>query len=461
MKTLLIGALAILIALPCCIGPHYKRPRVAVPDSFKEQKDVSERVIIAEWWRCFKDPYLNKLIDHALTHNYDLRIALEQIEYTRDMYKVEFANFFPQIYAVSYINDRRYPKSVVNNQQLPKNTLSYFQLGFDSYWELDIWGQLRHGVNAAYNDYEAQIEAMHSIRLMLISEVAKTYIDIKALQREIDLAENIVTINMRLLALSQYRFGSGLASDVPNAEQQEALDTAQNKLLALRTALTQSTNKLAVLLSENPEDFNLHDGPHDVPISTKKLEVGLPSELLLRRPDIRQAERLLAAATERVGQQRGELFPKFFLLGNTSTQSTYGSNWFGSKSLAWTIGSLVLWPLITFGRVSYKIKATEAKEREALLVYCQQVVLALADVENALVNYFNTEKQLCLLLDQANAATRKRNLTFDLFNSGLKNETDYLIAEQERINIISSLIDTERAFSTALIAVYKALGGGW
>jgi multidrug efflux system outer membrane protein len=462
MKDLWITSLFMLTLFPgCIIGPHYKRPQVPVPDRFDQQCNAGTNENFTDWWTFFKDPYLNKLIEKALVSNYTLRIAIEQIEYARDMYKVQFANLFPQVYVTSYINKTRYPKDVLSNAGLPKNTLPYFDAGFDAYWEIDVWGQLRHGINAAYDQYEAQIEYMHDVRIMLISDVAKSYIEIRSLECQIDLAQENIALNTQLLALSHDRFNAGLKSEIPADEQQVALDTAYNQVVALETAIAQIINRLAVLVGENPEDFKFCEGTHAVPRSTKKLEVGLPSELLLRRPDIREAERLLAAATEQVGYARGELFPKFFLLGWLSSDSTYGSNWFGSQSLAWSIGSLILWPMITFGRITYKIKAKESQEKQALLAYSQKVITALADVENALVNYFNTEKQLQILENKTCAATRKRDLVYDLFNSGLSNETDFLLAEQERIEVVSEFIETERMLSTALISVYKALGGGW
>jgi multidrug efflux system outer membrane protein len=461
MKALWISFLLLLSFLPNCIGPHYKRPKVPVPDTFQEQHTAGSKENFMRWWTFFEDPYLNKLIEKALEYNYNFRIAGEQIEYARAMYKVQFANLFPQIYATSYINKTRYPRDVVTNSQLYKNTLPFFDLGFDAYWEIDVWGQIRHAVNAAYDQYESQIEYMHYVRLMLVSDVARTYIGIRSLQKQIDLAEKLVALNLDLLTLTHDRFNAGLKSEIPESEQLQALDDAKNQLLMLQTSLTKSINGLAVLLGENPEDFKLRHGDHAVPRSTKKLEIGLPSELLLRRPDIRQAERSLAAATELVGQARGELFPKFFLLGSTSSQSTYGSNWFGSQSLAWTIGSLVLWPIITFGRITYQIKAQESLQRQALLGYSEVVVNAFADVENALVTYFNTEKQLKNLEEKTCASTRKRDLVLDLLRSGLANQSDLLMAEQELINNITQLTETERALSTALIAVYKALGGGW
>jgi NodT family efflux transporter outer membrane factor (OMF) lipoprotein len=390
-----------------------------------------------------------------------MRIAIEKIKEMRALYRIQNAKLFPEVGATADISRNNLSNKVLLDSYLPKTHFDYFQFGFDAIWELDFWGKQAMARGAAYDEYLAGIESMRDVYIMLLGDVARTYVDIRRLQKKIDLLQQQVDINTKLLFLTKDRLQSGIASEIPDVEQLAELDESKSQLVLLQTSFKQSVNRLAVLLGENPEQFVLQPGEHKVPQSNKPLGIGLPSDLLRRRPDIRKAESLLAASVEYVGQAVADWFPSFSLLGSAHTQVNKIPNLFTKGSITWSIGPSVSVPILTFGRIQFNVQAKKSAQQQALLAYGQSIVAALGDVENWLVSYFNEKDRKRILEEKLSAATRERDLVDSLFQSGLDNQTQYLLAEKNRITIELELTGVEQSVSTSLISVYKSLGGGW
>ena len=451
-----------LVMLPCCmVGPKYKKPSPQLPNAYAEGKLCHEVAELARWWTFFEDAYLNELINKAIINNYNLRIAREKIEEARAFYRIKNADLFPEIDAVGNVNRTGLSKNYNKYLYLTPKTANYFQLGFDASWEIDFWGKLRRARAAAHADFQAQIEEMHSVYLILLSDVAKAYIDSRTLQKKIDLLNEQITVDMEILSLRDDRYASGVDSQIPDVDQLAALDESKKQELTLHIDLQQTINRLALLLGINPEEFALSEGKHSVPTSHKEPAVGLPSDLVQRRPDIRRADRLLAAATENFGYANTAWFPSFSLLGGSIFEANKGSKWISGNSISWTIGPTLNWPLITFGRIKYDVQEKRSAQRQAILAYAQSVVTALTDVEDWLVAYFKTKDQIAVLTEKLSAATTQRNLYASRFDGGLANKMDLLQAEKNRIAIEIELTTTQQAHSLALVSLYKALGGGW
>lgn len=445
----------------CMVGPKYKKPCPRIPSAYAEGKLCHEVADLAQWWTFFEDAYLDELINKALTNNYNLRIAREKIEEARAFYRIKNADLFPEINMVGNVNRAGLSQNYNKYLYLEPKTANYFQIGFDASWELDFWGKLRRARAAAYADFQAQIEAMHEVYLILLSDVAKAYVDSRTLQKKIDLLNAQITVDTEILSLRDDRYTSGVDSQIPNVDQLAALDESKKQAITLQIELQQTINRLALLMGLNPEEFVLAPGKHDVPISRKVPATGLPSDLVQRRPDIRRAERLLAAATENFGYANTAWFPSFSLLGGSIFEANKGSNWFSGNSISWTIGPALNWPLITFGRIKYDVQEKRSAQRQAILAYAQSVVTALTDVEDWLVAYFKLKDQVTVLTEKLSAATTQRNLYASRFDGGLANKMDLLQAEKNRINIELELTQSQQALSSALISLYKALGGGW
>lgn len=462
MKQALICLAPLMLVAGCSVGPRYKTPCAQLPDKFATGKTGVAQ--LADWWKFFEDTCLDNLIDKAVKNNYDLQIAIEKIEETRATYQIERAKLFPEIDAIGAINRQQYSRDLIQNSAattLLRNRFNYFQAGFDAIWELDFWGKIRHARDAAYAEYEAQIEAMRDVYIILLSDVVRTYVSVRSLQKQLDLLTRKIDVDTRLLMLTHARLHSGIDSALPDFEQVAALESTKSQKTVVQTECQQAINRLATLLGENPEGFVLCDGGHCVPQSTKIIEPGLPSELLKRRPDIRRAERLYAAAVERVGQAVADQFPNFSLVGSVATEANKSHDWFSCGSLSWLLGPAMRWPLITFGRIQFRVQVQESVQRQALLTYAQLVIRALEDVENALVAYFNEQERVQVLTHKLRAITIERDLIAEKYVSGLANELDLLLAEKNRLESELELTDVQQSASTATIALYKALGGGW
>ncbi|MFA5307256.1 MAG: efflux transporter outer membrane subunit [Candidatus Babeliales bacterium] len=454
--------IATLTLLPCCmVGPKYKKPCPQLPNAYAEEKLPREIADLAQWWTFFDDPYLDELIKKALANNYNLRIAREKIEEARAYYRIKNADLYPEVNVVGNVNRTGLSKNYNKYLYLSPKTTNYFQIGFDASWELDFWGKLRRARAAAYADFQAQIEAMHEVYLILLSDVAKAYVDSRSFQKKIDLLNEQITVDTDILSLRDDRYSSGVDSQIPDVNQLAALDESKKQALSSQIELQQTINRLALLLGLNPEEFNLAPAKHDVPMTHRAPAVGLPSDLVQRRPDIRRAERLLAAATENFGYANTAWFPSFSLLGGSIFEANKGSNWFSGNSISWTIGPALNWPLITFGRIKYDVQEKRSAQRQAILSYAQSVVNALTDVEDWLVAYFKLKDQVAVLTEKLSAATTQRDLYASQFEGGLANKMDLLQAEKNRISIELELTNTQQALSSALISLYKALGGGW
>lgn len=462
----------LIMVAGCSVGPRYKTPCAHLPDRFAAQADKnSSAEQLAQWWQLYNDHCLNALIEKALTNNYDLRLAIEKIEETRATYQIERAKLFPEIDAIGAINRQQVSRNLIQNSLASNinNRFNYFQAGFDALWELDFWGRQRHARDAAYAEYEAQIETMRDVRIILVSDVARTYITIRSLQRQLALLAHKITVDTRLLQLTRDRLRSGVDSALPDLEQIAALESSKNQQILAQLQYQQAINRLATLLGENPEGWLAtpeghcicEDIHYCIPETTKAIGAGLPSELLKRRPDIRQAERLYAAAVERVGQAIADEFPSFSLVGSVATEANTSRNWFSSGSLSWLLGPAVRWPLLTFGRIRFNIEAKESIQRQALLTYGQTIVRALEDVENALIAYFEEHERVRVLSSKLCAVTIERDLLASKYASGLVNELDFLLAEKNRLDVALELALVQEAASTATVATYKSLGGGW
>ncbi len=461
MKHNAIAISSLFILLPGCLAPHYRVPNHAMPNAFKNQPLIADAEPPIRWWHQFNDPLLNELISKALEQNYTLRIAIEKIEEARALYQFKRAQLFPEIDVVSQINRTRFSNAIATTSFLTNDRVSFYDLGFDAFWELDFFGRLASAKRAQFYTYQAQIENMRNVYITLLADVARAYIEVCALHKKATLQHEIIRVDEKLLILQKTLFNSGLASDIIVQQSIQELENAKNFLKTLETAMAQTQHQLAVLIGINPEELTIPNTIETVPLSQVEIAIGIPSELLRRRPDIRQAERELAAANELIGHAVAEWFPKFTLFGGLASDSSTGGLWFTNRSLTWYIGPSISWPLINFGRINATIHAKESSKRQAALQYSNTIINALKDVEDFLVAYCNNKEQYAFLKNRFFAAHREFNLTIVRFESGLSDQQETLFAQKNALTAAQSVVDIERSLSSNLVSLYKALGGGW
>ncbi len=471
-----------LLFIGCMVGPKYQEPDIAIPCCFEESKECEcSNADLCFWWRQFGDPLLDSLIVEAITSNYDLRIAIEKIEQTRAQYRIERSYLWPEIdlNAVATrtkISQNLFPAPATplpgGVTLLPK-FLDMFQVGFDAIWELDFWGKFRHGKNAAYYTLESTIEDSRNVLISMISEVAVNYTNIRALQKKIALTKRLIEADEQELGIAKNLYEIGIDNEMQVTTQISTLEADRATLPVLETSFKQSIYALAILLGRQPEGLAASFqelGP--IPSGSGRVPVGLPSELLRRRPDVRSAERQLAAATEQVGAAIADYFPHIALTGlNFGAGNREGSSvgWLSNKlgqilesaSRNFSVGLGLNWNLIDFGRVRGKVDVQKSLQRQALLNYEKTVLTSLKDVESALVAYFQEENRHESFKNRFEADRRTLEITEGLYCVGIGNELQVLQARKAVINSENSYIESEQALTGDLVGIYKAIGGDW
>ena len=468
------------------MGPNYHKPETAMPSQFEEENNA-EMVTdedLCQWWKQFEDQMLDALIEEAVEANYDLRIAVEQIIEARAQYKIQGSFLWPEIDLNATANRSRFSNNLFTSSSSTTSTSAgaspasvassnvasisgtiqnFFQVGFDSIWELDFFGKFRRGKQAAFDLWEASKDTAQNVQITVISEVARDYVAIRGLQLQIELTQKKIWVDERELALVEVLFDAGLDNQIQIETLISTLESDRATLPVLETALKQTIYALAVLLGRQPEGLVAEfEESTPIPSGMGRVPIGLPSDLLRRRPDVRAAERQLAAATEQIGVAVADLFPHISLTGNTyGFESNKQNKWLIASSRYWNVGPMLNWDLIDFGRTRGQIAVANSQQRQALLTYEQMVISSLQDVEGALVAYFEEHKRTVDFENQVAADRRSLELTEDLFEAGLVDESQVLTALKTTIASETSLIQSQQALTSDLIALYKALGGEW
>ena len=319
-----IKSIIFLFLTGCAVGPNYQSPPVALPESYGEPHtdEGIDEVALKRWWTTFDDPLLDVLVHEALSQNYDLKIAIEKVNEVRALYQIEAAELYPKIDMTADERRTRISQSLFDAPFMGPPYQNFYKLGFDASWEVDIFGKRRREKEAAYYEYEAEVSRARDVYITLLSELASTYIEIRGFQHRMTLSKKDIYIQKELLALAESRFDAGLDSEIEPQQVRFNLEESEAILPELETNYRRAIHRMAVLLGKSPESLHSDfDEQRAIPISTAAIPIGLPSDLLRRRPDIRQAERTLAAATANIGSAIADLFPRFSLLGNFGFES--------------------------------------------------------------------------------------------------------------------------------------------
>jgi NodT family efflux transporter outer membrane factor (OMF) lipoprotein len=373
------------------------------------------------------------------------------------------ADFWPTIDANGSYSENRY--SATGLLPFPPGTpleANLFQAGFDSTWELDVFGGTRRSVEAANAELAAAEFGRRNLLLTVYGEVARNYVQARAFQRRLAVLRENIKAQQDVLALTRDLFAKGLATDLDVQQGEALLASTQSQEPAFDTGFRACAYRLAVLLGRPPgallEELS---GQAPIPAAPPSVPVGLPSELIHRRPDIQQAERQLAAATARIGIATADLFPQFSLTGDVGLESIYASDWFTAGSRYWTAGPMVQWRIFDAGRIRANIHLQTARQEEALAGYEQAVLAAFEDVENALTAYAHEQVRRQSLARAVEADEHAVGLAEQLYRNGLADFLRVLESQRSLYQSQDALIESDQAVSANLIALYKALGGGW
>jgi multidrug efflux system outer membrane protein len=451
------------------VGPDYQKPNVSAPAQWNPLAGGETNAVVpaAAWWKNFHDAELDSLIARAAQSNLDLKIAQARVREARAQYRIASADFWPSVDAAgSYARQRQSQNQPVLNSfpSLPSSAYenNVYQAGFDASWEIDVFGGTRRATESARAQVAAAQFGERDVLVTLLGEVARNYVEARGCQRRLEIARENIRAQEQSLAITQNRFTNGLTSDLDVQQASTLLSTTRAVVPALETALDASIHRLGVLLGQTPESLETElSAVAPIPAAPPVVPVGLPSELLLRRPDVALAERQLAAATANIGVAKADLFPKFYLTGIAGFEATSADDWFKSGSRFWSIGPAVQWRIFDAGRIRANVKVQTARQEQALANYENTTLSAFEDVENALTAYAKEQIRRQQLEAAVKSSQESLRLANQLYANGLSSFINVLDAERSLYQAQDALVQSDRTVTTDVIALYKSLGGGW
>jgi multidrug efflux system outer membrane protein len=452
-----IACLPLVAAVAACaVGPTYHRPETRPVEPRNIDARFTAAAPDAAWWRQFGDPVLADLESRALADNLDLHIAIARVHAARAVFAQTQYDYAPHVQL-----DGSYARS---KEQLPGFTtdridVSTASVGFDASWEIDLFGHVRHENAAARAVVGAEQASLADAEVTVAAEVARNYFELRGTQRQIAVARDNLRNQSEALRLTQVRYEAGRVTELDTDSAQARLKATESTLPLLEAAEKRYSYRLAVLIGAAPGTLDAELSPVPVQVMTAPLPIGDVSTLLRTRPDVRIAERNLAAATERVGVATADLFPRISFTGFVGFLSGDTSQLGKAASRAWLINPAVSWPALDYGSVHARLRGAKAEADGALAAYQKAVLGALEDFENACAGYSTQEARLASVLEQAQASRRAALLAEIQYREGSINFLVLLDAQRTLLQAEDELAQAEAAANTGAVAVYKALGG--
>ena len=452
------------------VGPDYVRPEVDVNPSWLESSPLlrEEPAEIREWWTAFDDPVLIGLVHEAYDQNLSLRAAGLRVIQARAARGITVGEFFPQEQQIS----ADYSKNEISKNDLNNPPFQNFRtagLKFDTTWELDFWGKFLRNIHAGDAALLASIADYDDVLVTLVAEVGLTYIQIRTFERRIELAKENVELQRQSLEITEVRYRYGKVTQLDVTEARATLTNTQATVPGLESSLRDATLSLCVLLGRTPSELEEElAGGSGIPTAPAQVVIGVPADLLRRRPDVRSAERAAAFQSEQIGIAVADLFPSISLAGSLGYEASDAGNLslgtdnlFTSDAFIWSLGPSLNWPIFNYGRIRSNIRVQDAAYQEAAVNYQNTVLQAAAEVESALHGFLKAREQLAYLTESAESGRQSLDLSMIQYKEG---ETDFLRVDIAAANLArqqDSQATLEGLVASNLIDAYKALGGGW
>ena len=460
---MLVGAAAATLCA-CAVGPDYQRPVTPLPPQFANvgQPGFKGADVEAKFWTLFNDPRLDRLVDDALTANKDLQRARANLRASRAARRLAGFDLFPTVTAAGSYTHTRESRNQLPAIISPDRTLDAADVGFDAFWELDFFGRVRRGIQAARAEEQASAASLRDVQVTVTAEVARNYFVLRGLQEQLAVATRNADNQTQTLRVTQARLEAGRGTELDSARAEAQLKTTLASIPLLESSTATTIYRLSVLTGRLPDalaaDLQVAEPLRDLPSLNA---VGDPATLLRRRPDIRVAERSLAASTARIGVAIGDLFPKVTFTGSVGYNAATFGGLGKTGSDTYSVGPAISWAAFDLGRVGARIKIAHAQADADLATYEASVLGALEETEGALLTYGRAQSRRELLAQAANASERAADLARQRFQGGLTDFVNVLDAEREALIVEDSLAQSRTQTATSLVAVYKALGGGW
>jgi len=452
-------ALALTLA-GCMTGPDYRRPAVETPRSWRFEEAEAKDVVNTAWWTQFNDPVLDGLIESALKENKDVLIAAARVVEFMGRYAVVRSAQFPQVFGTA-LPLREGATKYTNPLWTPNTPHDYwdFKAFLSASWQVDLWGQLRRATEAARADLLATDEARRGVILTVVTAVASAYTDLLGFDKQLAIARQTSRSREESFELFKLRYDRGLISELELRQAESEYLEALATIPFLEKLIAQQEDALSVLLGRNPGP--IPRGRTLDQLVLPAVPSGLPSELLARRPDIRQAEQGLIAANARIGVARALYFPTLTLTGTYGVESTGFSNLFSGPSRTWNYPGGVTAPLFTAGAIAGQVKAAESVQKESLFLYQKVIQQAFREVEDGLIDQAKSREQLETQRQQVVALQSYARLARLRYDNGYTSYIEVLDAERSLFNASLSYAETQGVLFRALVNLYKSMGGGW
>ena len=456
---------ASLLSISGCttVGPNYNPPKTAAPTNWTSELQggltgaAAATNLLERWWTVFNDPILADLIERARAGNLDLRQAEARMREARSQRGMAKAALFPTVGANASASRTTASKEAGNGQ-----TTDFYATSLDASWELDIFGGKRRSLESATATWQAAQESLRDVLVSLLAEVALTYVEVRSYQDLLSITESNVLSRTETYDITRWRHEAGLTTQLDEDQAKQSLEQVRAQGPTLRTSLEQAKYRLAVLIGQPPGALKeLLAEQKPVPGTLAEVAVGVPADLLRRRPDVRTAERQLAAQTAQIGVAKAQLYPSFSLVGTLGLESLEYANLYSASARAAQGLAKAAWTIFDGGSIRQNIKLQTAKQEEALSFYESTVLTALKDVESALVAYANEQTRRDSLAAAVTAGRSAFELARFQYNSGLVSFQTVLDTQQSLLSTQDQLAVSQAKVTSNLISLYKALGGGW
>jgi multidrug efflux system outer membrane protein len=465
MVLLLVGASSTFLLSGCAAGPNFHPPKTEVSAAFANgsQTNMTPASTAVTWWQGFNDAILNSLVSRAVATNQDLRIATAHVLEARALRSGAVADLFPVANA-----NAGWTKSLASQDSEPmslprsQREFSLYNAGFDATWELDFFGHVRRSIQADTADFVATVATRQDVLVTLISEVARNYFELRGAQHQLAVAHGNVDNERDTLDVAVAKLKGGRSTELDTARARAQLESTLASIPPLEAAVKHSIHRLGVLTGQQPTALESELAPlAPIPVLPPLVNIGNPADLLRRRPDIRSAEGSLAAATARIGVETSDLFPRVTFNGNLGVQASEVSGLFKGGADTYSFGPSITWAALDLGHVLARIKAANARADAQLAAYEKTVLNALEETENALVDFGREQVRRDYLRASERSATQAMALARQRYDGGVDDFLPVLDAQRTQLSIQAQLAQSETRTATSLVAIYKALGGGW
>lgn len=455
IRSLVVGIATALLAGCVTVGPDYVAPQTA-PATL--QHAASAAYVgdhpVATWWGQFDDPVLDQLVRESLLANPDVRIAVSRVNEARAVFSERRWDLAPHVTAG--VDGTRTKQPVEGQGRVETDSYS---AGFDAAWELDLFGRVRRGAEAAHADLQAQRNELQAAQVTVAAEVARNYFELRGTQKRLEVAQRILQTLGETQRLTESRFDLGAGSQLEVQSSLARVRAVEAEVPSLEAVEGQSRHRLAVLVGKRPGELDALLAPREAPAFARALPIGDTTELLRQRPDVRAAERRLAAATARVGVATADLFPRVSLRGFIGFLSGGWGNLTDSGNRAWQVAPSISWAAFDMGSVRARLRASEAQADGVAAEYEKTVLAALEDTENALLSYAKQQAQLKFRLEQSVAARRAAELAEVRYRAGSSDFLTLLDAQRTQLAADDALAQAEAGVNVGVVAIYKSLGG--